>query len=147
PMPSIEVPAAIIGRSPWQLAWARLRRDRVAIGCTVVIALIVLFALSATLLVHLTGHGPNEQLTDGLTDAGLPAPPSREFLFGADYLGRDELVRVAYGARISLLSGVVASTAAVLLGALVGLAAGFLGGLTDTLLARAMDVILSFPFL
>jgi peptide/nickel transport system permease protein len=144
----IAEPQAILGRSPWQLAWERLRRDRVAIASVVVIGLIVLVALAAPLIAHLTGHGPNEQfLSAGLTPDGLPRPPSRAFLFGTDDLGRDVLVRVAYGARISLLAGVVASSSAVLLGALVGLCAGYFGGVVDTLLARVMDVILSFPFL
>jgi peptide/nickel transport system permease protein len=144
----IAEPEAIEGRSPWRLAWERLRRDRVAMGCLIVICLITVLALAAPLIAYLTGHGPNEEFqTVGLTPEGLPRPPSRAFLFGTDDLGRDVLVRVAYGARISLLSGVVASVAAVFVGVLVGLCAGYFGGVVDTLLARFMDVILSFPFL
>jgi peptide/nickel transport system permease protein len=144
-----EPPArAIRGRSPWELAWERLRHDRVAVGCGVVIVLITLIALCAPLIAHLVGHGPNAQYLDtGLTPDGLPRGPSREFLFGTDDLGRDVLVRVAYGARISLLAGVVASTLAVGIGVLVGLTAGYYGGITDTFLSRSIDVILSFPFL
>jgi peptide/nickel transport system permease protein len=139
---------AIEGRSPWQLAWARLRRDRVAIACLIVIAIIVIVALAAPLVAYLTGHGPNEEFqTVGLTPDGLPRPPSRAFLFGTDDLGRDVLVRVVYGARISLLSGVLASSVAVALGVLVGLVGGYFGGIVDTILARLMDVVLSFPFL
>jgi oligopeptide/dipeptide ABC transporter ATP-binding protein len=148
PVPTVDVPEAIIGRSPWQLAWARLRSDRVAIGCALTIILIGLFALAAPLLVHLTGHGPNEQFpNEGLDEAGLPRGPGSEFWWGTDSLGRDVLVRVAYGARISLLSGITASFAAVFVGVVVGLAAGYFGGGVDTVLARLMDVILSFPFL
>jgi peptide/nickel transport system permease protein len=139
---------AIEGRSPWQLAWARLRRDRLAIACLIVIAIIVIVALAAPLVAYLTGHGPNEEFqTVGLTPDGLPRPPSRAFLFGTDDLGRDVLVRVVYGARISLLSGVLASSVAVALGVLVGLVGGYFGGIVDTILARLMDVVLSFPFL
>jgi peptide/nickel transport system permease protein len=138
---------AIEGRSPWQLAWARLRRDRVAIACMVIITLITLIALAAPLFVYLTGHGPNEEFATRLSPEGLPKGPSSTFLFGSDELGRDVLVRVVYGARLSLLSGVVASTAAVALGVLVGMIGGYYGGLVDTLLARLMDVVLSFPFL
>jgi peptide/nickel transport system permease protein len=139
---------AIEGRSPWQLAWSRLRRDRVAIVCASIILLITIIALAAPLLVHLTGHGPNEEFqTTGLTPDGLPRPPSSTFLFGTDDLGRDVLVRVVYGARISLLSGVLASTVAVIIGVVVGLVGGYFGGIVDTLLARLMDVVLSFPFL
>ncbi|HEV7566315.1 MAG TPA: ABC transporter permease [Microbacteriaceae bacterium] len=143
-----DAPRAIEGRSPWQLAWARLRHDRVAILCASVILLITIVALAAPLVAHLTGHGPNEQFqTTGLTVDGLPRGPSSTFLFGTDDLGRDVLVRVIYGARISLLSGVLASTAAVIVGVIVGLVGGYFGGLVDTLLARLMDVVLSFPFL
>jgi peptide/nickel transport system permease protein len=146
PLPPEE--GAIQGRSPWQLAWARLRRDRVAIACIAIITLITLIALAAPLFVYLTGHGPNEEFaTTGLSPEGLPQGPSGAFLFGTDDLGRDVLVRVIYGARLSLLAGVVASTAAVALGVLVGIIGGYFGGLVDTLLARLMDVVLSFPFL
>jgi peptide/nickel transport system permease protein len=141
-------PQAIEGRSPWRLAWARLRRDRVAIACAVVIVLIALLAICAPLISDLVGHGPNSQdLTHGLTPEGLPRPPSSTYLFGTDDLGRDVLVRVVYAARISLLAGVVASTVAVLVGVVVGLLAGYVGGMTDSVLSRTMDVILSFPFL
>ena len=144
----IEPTGAIEGRSPWQLAWVRLRRDRLAIACLIVIAIIVIVALAAPLVAYLTGHGPNEEFqTLGLTPEGLPRPPSRTFLFGTDDLGRDVLVRVVYGARISLLSGVLASSVAVALGVVVGLAGGYFGGIVDTILARLMDVVLSFPFL
>jgi peptide/nickel transport system permease protein len=140
-------PRAIEGRSPWRLAWARLRRDRVAIGCAVVIVLIALVAIFAPVISLLAGHGPNDQYPEGLTLDGLPRGPSTTFLFGTDSLGRDVLVRVAYGAQISLLAGVVASSVAVILGVLVGLSAGYFGGATDSFLSRFMDVILSFPFL
>ncbi len=138
----------IEGRSPWALAWQRLRHDRVAIASGVVILLISLMAICAPLIAKAVGHGPNQQFpTTGLTIAGLPRPPSRTFLFGTDDLGRDVLVRVAYGARISLLVGVAATGLAVLLGVVVGIVAGYFGGHTDSLLARLMDVVLSFPLL
>jgi peptide/nickel transport system permease protein len=139
---------AIEGRSPWQLAWARLRRDRVAIACAVVIALIALIAILAPLISLLVGHGPDAQYLDtGLTPEGLPRAPTAHFLFGTDDLGRDVLVRVAYGAQISLLVGVAASCVAVLIGVVIGLIAGYFGGAIDTFFARFMDVVLSFPFL
>jgi peptide/nickel transport system permease protein len=145
---SVQPDRTIEGRSPWALAWARLRRDRVAVGCMVVIVLIVLFGLCAPLVAHLVGHGPNDQYLDtGLTPEGLPRGPSWTFLFGTDDLGRDVLVRVAYGARISLLAGIVAGTLAVAIGVAIGLTAGYFGGAVDTFLARTIDVILSFPFL
>jgi peptide/nickel transport system permease protein len=142
------VGSQIRGRSPWELAWARLRRDRVAAVSFGVVLFIVLFGLAAPLVAHLTGHGPNEQFLDtGLTPQGLPRGPSRQFLLGTDDLGRDVLVRIAYGARVSLLAGVVASVLAVTIGVVVGLTAGYRAGATDTFLARMIDVVLAFPFL
>ena len=151
-MTVLEVPAepvavAIVGKSHWALAWRRLRRDRVAMLSLVVIVLIALAAVFAPVFVHLTGHPPNQQYSYGLTADGLPRPPSKVFWFGTDDLGRDLLVRTAYGARVSLAVGVVATLLAVAVGVVVGIAAGFLGGAVDTVLARLVDVVLSIPFI
>jgi peptide/nickel transport system permease protein len=139
---------AIEGRSPWRLAWARLRRDPVAVGSATVLVLLAAMALAAPAIAHAVGHGPDDQYHDiGLTTAGLPVGPSHRFLLGTDNLGRDILVRVAYGARISLLVGVAATLLATVAGVVVGLVAGYLGGVVDLVLARTMDVVLSFPYL
>jgi peptide/nickel transport system permease protein len=138
----------IEGRSPWLLAWQRLRRDRVAMVSLAVIIIIILVAIFAPVATWLTGHGVYTQYNQtGLTPDGLPVGPSKEFWLGTDDLGRDIFVRIAYGSRISLLVGVVATAITVVIGVIVGLAAGFLGGIVDTLLARLIDVILSIPFL
>jgi peptide/nickel transport system permease protein len=143
-----EAAAEIQGRSPWQLAWDRLRHDRVAIGSIIVIALITLVAIFAPLIAGLVGHSLSDQFPyTALNGYGLPIGPNRSFLFGADDLGRDVLVRVAYGARISLIAGVVASGLAVIFGGIVGMVAGYFGTVVDTTLSRLMDVILSFPLL
>jgi peptide/nickel transport system permease protein len=143
-----EAAAEIQGRSPWQLAWARLRQDRVAIASSVVIFLITLVAIFAPVIAHLVGHGLGDQYPfTALNGYGLPVGPSRTFLFGADDLGRDVMVRVAYGARVSLIAGVVASGLAVIVGGIVGMVAGYFGTAVDTALSRFMDVILSFPLL
>ena len=139
---------AIEGRSPLRLAWARLRRDPVAVGSATVLVLLAAMALAAPAIAHAVGHGPDDQYHDvGLTTAGLPVGPSHRFLLGTDNLGRDILVRVAYGARISLLVGVTATLLATVAGVVVGLMAGYLGGVVDVVLARTMDVVLSFPYL
>lgn len=138
----------IAGRSPWQLGLDRLRHDRMAIVSSGVILLIILIAVFAPLFAALTGHPPDSQYhTIGLTPDGLPRPPSTTFWFGTDDLGRDLLVRVAYGARISLLVSITATLITVALGTVVGLAAGYYGGLLDTLLSRLTDLVLAFPFL
>ncbi|SEE88286.1 ABC transporter permease [Jiangella alba] len=138
----------IEGRGTWALAWSRLRHDRVAMISLVVILLIVVVAIAAPLVAHVTGHPPNEQYRDiGLSPEGLPRAPNSTFWLGTDDLGRDILVRIAYGARVSLLVGVVATGLTVVIGVLVGLAAGYVGGWLDTVLARIVDVVLSVPFL
>jgi peptide/nickel transport system permease protein len=136
------------GRSPWQLAWRRLRTDRVAIISAVVIVVIAAAAIAAPAFAAITHHSPSAQFTTtGLTVDGLPRPPSGQFWLGTDDLGRDVLVRIAYGARISLFAGVVASLLSVAFGTVVGMFAGYFGGATDSVLSRTMDVVLSMPFL
>jgi ABC-type dipeptide/oligopeptide/nickel transport system permease subunit len=139
---------AIEGRGPWVLAWKRLRRDRVAMISLVIIVLIILMAIFAPVATWLTGHPPNEQYRQiGLTPDGLPKGPTGQFWLGTDDLGRDIFVRIAYGARVSLLVGVVSTGIAVALGVVIGLASGFFGGIVDTVLARLVDVALTMPFL
>jgi peptide/nickel transport system permease protein len=139
--------ARIEGRSPWVLAWQRLRRDRVAMISLAVIVLIALLAIFAPIFTQITGHPPNHQyLRQGTTPEGLPRGPNGTFWLGTDDLGRDILVRIAYGARISLGVGVVATLLTVAIGVVVGLAAGFFRGVVDIVLARLVDVILSVPF-
>jgi ABC-type dipeptide/oligopeptide/nickel transport system permease subunit len=138
----------IEGRSPFLLALRRLRKDRVAMISLAVILLIVLMAIFAPVFAAITGHPPNEQYRAvGLTPDGLPRGPNSTFWLGTDDLGRDVLVRIAYGARVSLLVGVLATAITVAVGIVLGLAAGFLGGIVDTILARLIDVVLSVPFL
>ena len=148
PPAAVEAGTDIEGRSPWVLAWQRLRHDRVAMVSLVVIVLIVVMAIVAPVFAAITGHGPNEQFRQtGLSPDGLPVAPNHEFWLGTDDLGRDILVRLVYGARVSLVVGVAATALTVVVGVVVGLAAGFLGGVVDTVLARLVDVVLSVPFL
>jgi peptide/nickel transport system permease protein len=138
----------IHGRGPWRLAFERLRRDRWAIAGTAAIACVILLALLAPWVAELLHHSPEAQFREeGLSVSGIPVGPNRTFLLGTDGLGRDVLVRIAYGARVSLLVGILASGLAVFVGAIVGIVAGWFGGLIDTILSRVMDVVLSLPFL
>lgn len=138
----------IEGRSPWELAWIRLRNDRVAMGSLGVICLFAIMALCAPLIAAAIGHDYDEPFREtGITPEGLPVGPSSEFWLGTDNLGRDLLVRAVYGAQVSLAVGIASTAVATVLGVGVGLLAGFLGGWVDTMLARFMDIVLSFPFL
>ena len=135
-------------RGPWALAFERLRHDRAAIAAGATLVGVLLLAVLAPVIARLVGHGPGDQFLDvGLSSSGIPIGPNRTFLLGTDSLGRDLLVRIAYGTRVSLLVGVLASALAVLVGTLVGIVAGWYGGLVDRALSRLMDVVLSLPFL
>ena len=146
--PEATAGAGVSARSPWRLSVERLRHDRTAIITGGIIVLIVALAVGAPLVSMLVGHPPDTQYRDiGLTPDGLPKPPNGTFWLGTDDLGRDLMVRIAYGARISLMVSVVSTAATVLLGTLVGIAAGYYGGVVDTILSWLIDLVLSFPFL
>lgn len=128
--------------------WRRLRRDRLAMAALAFIGLLVLAALLAPLVVKLAGvPGPTVRDDTAVDAFGTPIGPTADHPFGVDTLGRDVLSRTVYGARVSLLVGVVGTTIAVLVGVTVGLLAGYHRGWVDTLLSRFVDVVLSFPVL
>jgi peptide/nickel transport system permease protein len=139
---------AIQGRTPWQLAWARLRQDKIAIISAVVILLLILMAVFAPALTHWFGADPNKtNTTTGLSADGLPKGPGSKSLLGTDELGRDMFSRAVYGARISLEVGLLSTLVATLVGVAVGLLAGYYGGFIDTAISRVLEIVLSFPYL
>ena len=138
----------ISARSPLQLFWRRLRKDKVALVALVFVVLSVLVAILAPVIVSIAGvPGPNVQNDDLLDSFGLPSGPTGNNPLGVDERGRDVFARVVYGARVSLLVAFVATAFATLIGVTVGLLAGYFRGWVDTLLTRAMDVMLAFPVL
>ncbi len=150
PGPDLTEPAesSIAARSPLELFWRRLRRDRVALAAGVFILLLVLAAVFAPLIVKIVGvTGPNEQNPGALDSFGTPTGPSADHPFGVDTLGRDVFARVLYGARVSLQVAIIATAISVFIGVLTGMIAGYFRGLTDTLLSRFVDVLLAFPIL
>ncbi len=124
--------------------WKLFRRDRPAL----VAALIILvFAASAVLAPVIAPYDPHELFFEGLTLEGAPRPPAAQFWLGTDLLGRDLLTRIIYGARASLVIGVVANAAAVFIGTLLGMIAGYLGGWVGTIIMRFTDLMMAFPAL
>lgn len=109
-----------------------------------VVAAVLILAIAAPLLAP---YSPDEQMFDGLSLEGAPLPPSAQFLLGTDTLGRDLLSRLLFGARTSLLIGLVANGAAVLIGLFVGTLAGYLRGWPGNLLMRFTDLMMAFPAL
>ncbi|MBO0655170.1 ABC transporter permease [Streptomyces triculaminicus] len=142
---------AIEGRSPWRIAWMRLKRDRVALAGGVVVLLLILVAAFAPLIVGLLGHPPNEFHEETIdpffsTPKGSWGGISSDFLFGVEPgNGRDVFSRVVYGARVSLLVAFLSALVAVALGTVFGIVAGYFGGWVDAVVSRVMDLLLAFP--
>ena len=146
--PPVEVETDVVGLSPRQLFWARFKQDKAAVGGLIIIILLIVLALTAPLIARLVGHGPNDLFQREMTDSfGVPKGPNADFWFGADQAGRDVFVRAIYGARTSLIVGLVATGIAVFFGTIVGILAGYFGGKIDTAISRTIDVVLSMPIL
>lgn len=120
-----------------------LRRPRAAFGL-IIISLMVFCAVFAPWLMP---RDPFEQSFDGLDLMGGPLPPGGEYLLGTDLLGRDLASRLILGTRTSLTIGVLANGIAVMLGAAVGITAGYFGGWTAAVLMRFTDLMMAFPAL
>lgn len=120
-----------------------LRRPSAVFGLAVVL-LVTIAALGAPLLAPFS---PDEQLFEGLTLEGAPIPPDAQFWLGTDTLGRDLLSRLLYGARTSLIIGLVANGTAVLIGLTLGMVAGYLRGPVGNALMRFTDLMMAFPAL
>jgi ABC-type dipeptide/oligopeptide/nickel transport system permease subunit len=160
--PAVDQAAEIAPRGQFRDFWRRFKRDRFAMGAAVFLVLVVVGATAgAPLAAHLTGHGPDTQYINGLTVDGIPLPPlSHEigdngkpnphgefFILGTDKLGRDVLVRLLYGARISLFVAFAATGAALRVGVILGLIAGYVGGRYDTVISRGIETAMAFPAL
>jgi peptide/nickel transport system permease protein len=168
-----EVPAqtgggpAAVAVGPWRLAGRRLRRNRVALAMARLLLLIVVACLCAPLYAHHVAHtDPFQSNLDGTTvvngksvpvmvqstqGLGLGVTPIgptwdlHHYFFGADEQGRDVAARLLYGGRNSLLIGTSAALITSALALLVGLVAGFFGGIVDGVLSRLLDVVWAFP--
>lgn len=123
-------------------AWRRFKRNRVAVVALVVLIGIVIFSLSAGLIsTYVTGFDYEENHLE----FARSHPGVNGYILGSDANGRDVLTRLAYGGRVSLVFATMAALATLLIGATVGLTAGFMGRWTDSILMRFADVLLSIP--
>jgi peptide/nickel transport system permease protein len=122
---------------------AMLRQPSALFGLLVVL-LVLVFAIGAP---WLAPFSPDDQLFDGLTLEGAPMPPGGKFLLGTDTLGRDLYSRLLFGARTSLIIGLVANGIAVAIGLIVGIVAGYTRGIFGNLLMRFTDLMMAFPAL
>jgi peptide/nickel transport system permease protein len=149
----VEIQTTIAGRSLTQIAWARLRRDKVAMVSLTIIVLVLLVAIFAPLITKWLGVDPYTLNTNLVSqDGGLPIGKwggiSLDHPLGVEPLtGRDLFARLLYGARISLFISLSATTITVILGVLIGTLAGYSRGWLDSTISRFMDLMLAFPLL
>jgi peptide/nickel transport system permease protein len=120
-----------------------LKRKAALFGLAVIV-IVVVMALAAPLIAP---YSPDEQMFDGLTLEGAPIGPGAQFPLGTDTLGRDLFSRLLYGARTSLLIGLVANGIAVGIGLLIGILAGYMRGWAGNVLMRFTDLMMAFPAL
>jgi peptide/nickel transport system permease protein len=156
--PDVVVPAgvpaaAIVGRSPGQLAWIRLRRDRSVVPSVIVLGFFVLVALLAPLIEVLYGqnatdNNPDLLAMDNALPLGVNGGMSGTHWFGVSpSVGRDVLMQLVYGLRTSLIVATTATIVTVALGVLVGIIAGYATGWVAALTNWFTDFVLAFPFL
>jgi peptide/nickel transport system permease protein len=173
---AIESAAGLVGtagpsvkaRGYWEQVWLRFRRDRVAIVGGVFIVLLILAAfVGGPVAAHLLGHGPNDIFPTGAVNQTtlLPVGPwshvseapytgaqgdfgTTLFILGADSAtGRDEFLRLLYGAQVSLEVAGLATIFSMIIGVVMGATAGYFGGWTDTVISRLTEIVMAFPLL
>jgi peptide/nickel transport system permease protein len=137
------------GLGPYQLAWRRLKRNKVALafGC-LFLAVVIVCLLAPVYANHVAHSGPNVQHADtALNQFGLPIGPTwhAKFFLGADSTGRDVAVRLLYGGRNSLQIGAEATIITIILATLLGILAGYFRGPADGLISRAFELIWAYP--
>jgi peptide/nickel transport system permease protein len=145
-------------RGYWEQAWRRFKRDRVAVFSGFVIVTIAVVAfIGAPLATHLLGHGPNDIDPNAVINYA-PAGPwshvqdanghSTFYVLGAsDLVGRDEFLRILYGAQVSLEAALISTMIGLFIGVVMGTLAGFYGGLIDTIVSRMTEIVMAFPLL
>ena len=125
------------GHSPWSDAWHRLRKNRMALAGAILLAVLALACAAGPVF--------SQSYEEQNLDLGA-VPPSAAHWLGTDTLGRDLLARTLYGGRISIMVGLVATFVALAIGVTYGAIAGFLGGKTDAVMMRIVDILYALPF-
>ncbi len=143
----------MVGRSLRQIVWARLSRDKVAMICLAIVAFMYLAAIVGPFVSGWFGIDPYKFDASAISDnGGRPIGEnggiSAKHILGVEWgTGRDIFAQLLFGLRISLVIATSATFITVLLGTVIGIIAGYSGGLTDSIIGRLMDLILAFPFL
>ena len=131
-----------ITETPTQIVFNRFLRHRLAVISAAILGLLVLLALAAPLIEAALGID-----ADAVNLFGRYAPASAEHLLGTDELGRDVLLRLLYGGRVSLFVGLTATITVAIIGTTIGLLSGYIGGRVDALFMRITDGVISLPVL
>jgi peptide/nickel transport system permease protein len=131
-------------RGYWSDAWRHLLTERSSL---IGLAIVLLLLAAAIFAPWIAPHPPERQFREGLTDLGQPLGPSATFPLGTDELGRDVLSRIIFGARVSLVVGLVGNLLAAAIAFVVGGTAAMLRGRGQNVIMRGVDVVLSFPVL
>jgi ABC-type dipeptide/oligopeptide/nickel transport system permease subunit len=160
PLGPTGAPDVVEARGYWNQIWRRFSRDRAALVAGVVIIVLLLAAfLGAPIASHLLGHGPNDVNPINAVVAGRPVGPwshvkdlygthTQLYILGADGLtGRDEFLRLLYGAQVSFEVAVFSTLLGVLVGVTLGALAGYYGGLVDSVVSRLTEMVMVFPFI
>lgn len=144
--PTQENPEIVKGASLWSDAWKRLLRNRLAVLSMIVLAVMVIAVIiGPAIIASVTGFTYDLIPTDN--DLVRAMPPSFQHLMGTDDAGRDILARVLQGGRISLMVGVISTAVSLIIGVSYGAIAGYLGGRTDNLMMRIVDILYSIPYI
>jgi peptide/nickel transport system permease protein len=151
---------AVKARGYWEQVWIRFKRDRVALASVFFIVFLVIVAFPGAFIAEkLLGHGPNQLFFDGVDDRLVPVGPwsyvtdpttgeKTLLILGADgSLGRDEFLRLLYGARVSLEVAVFSTLFVMMIGVTMGAIAGYYRGTADTVISRVIEITMAFPAL
>ena len=151
---------AVKARGYWEQVWIRFKRDRVALASVFFIVFLVIVAFpGAYIAERLLGHGPNQLFFDGVDERLVPVGPwsyvtdpttgeKTLLILGADgSLGRDEFLRLLYGARVSLEVALFSTLFVMMIGVALGALAGYYRGATDTVISRVIEITMAFPAL
>jgi peptide/nickel transport system permease protein len=130
--------------TPWQEAWKRFRKQKLAVAGLAIISFFILIAIIAPWITPDPANPLSPKYDDQNLMEGLQ-PPSAQHWFGTDDFGRDVFTRVIYGARISLWVGFFSVLGSLVVGTLLGLLAGYYGKWIDMLISRVFDIMLAFP--
>lgn len=134
------------GRSPWADARRRFLRNKAAVAGLIVLLLVLAFGLFGQHLAAWNNEDLDFNVMGMVAEKGQPSIESGHY-FGTDELGRDLFARTVQGTRVSLLVGIVGAAIAVVVGTLYGAVSGFSGGRTDQIMMRAVDILMSIPYM